>query len=140
MLRYRLTHPGILAALASAGHGSTVLLADGHYPAATAAGPNAATVALNLAPGTVTVTEVLELLVDAVAIESVAVMVPPAGDPTPAIFDEFTSILPADTARTDLDRFGFYAAAKSDDLALVVQTGDTRIYANILITLGVVAT
>jgi len=64
VLRYRLTHPEILAALASAGHGSTVLLADGHYPAATAAGPHAITVALNLAPGTVTVTEVLDLLVD----------------------------------------------------------------------------
>jgi L-fucose mutarotase len=140
VLRYRLTHPEILAALASAGHGSTVLLADGHYPAATAAGPHAITVALNLAPGTVTVTEVLDLLVDAVAIESVAVMVPPADDPTPAIFDEFASILPAGTPRADLDRFAFYAAAKSDDLALVVQTGDTRIYANILVTLGVVAT
>jgi len=46
VLRYRLTHPEILAALASAGHGSTVLLADGHYPAATAAGPHAITVAL----------------------------------------------------------------------------------------------
>lgn len=138
MLRYRLTHPDILAALASAGHGSTVLLADGHYPAATAAGVNAVTVSLNLAPGTVTVTEVLDLLVDAVAIESVAVMVPPPGDETPVIFDEFASILPAGTARTDLDRFTFYAAAKSDDLALVVQTGDTRTYANILVTLGVV--
>lgn len=139
MLRYRLTHPDILAALAAAGHGSTVLLADGHYPAATAAGPNAITVSLNLAPGTVTVTEVLDLLVDAVAIESAAVMVPPPGDPTPSIFDEFETILPAGTPRADLDRFAFYEAAKSDDLALVVQTGDTRIYANILVTLGVVA-
>jgi L-fucose mutarotase len=140
VLRYRLTHPDILAALASAGHGSTVLLADGHYPAATAAGPNAITVSLNLAPGTVTVTEVLELLVDAVAIESSAVMVPPTGEPTPVVFGEFAAILPVGTPRTDLDRFAFYAAAKSDDVALVVQTGDTRTYANILVTLGVVAT
>jgi len=140
VLRYRLTHPAILSALASAGHGSTVLLADGHYPASTAAGPNAATVSLNLAPGTVTVTEVLELLVDAVAIESVSVMVPPVGDPAPAIFDEFTSILPDGTPRNGLDRFAFYAAARGDDLALIVQTGDTRIYANVLVTLGVVGT
>lgn len=139
MLRYRLTHPDILAALASAGHGSTVLLADGHYPASTAAGANAVTVPLNLSPGTVTVTEVLDLLVDAVAIESIAVMVPPAEEPTPAIFDEFAAIVPAGTPRVELDRFAFYEAAKSDDLALVVQTGDTRIYANILITLGVVS-
>ncbi len=138
MLRYRLTHPDILAALASAGHGSTVLLADGHYPASTAAGPNAVTVPLNLAPGTVTVTEVLELLVDAVAIESVAVMVPPVELPTPEIFGEFASILPTGTPRVDLDRFAFYDAAKGPDLALVVQTGDVRTYANILVTLGVV--
>jgi L-fucose mutarotase len=136
MLLYRLTHPEILAALAGAGHGSTVLLADGHYPVATAAGPNAVQVALNLAPGTVTVTEVLRAIVDAVAVESYAVMQPPAEVGEPEIFADFAEILGAG-GRVDLERFAFYEAARTDDLALVVQTGDIRTYANILLTLGV---
>jgi L-fucose mutarotase len=136
MLQYRLTHPEILAALAAAGHGSTVLLADGHYPVATAAGPNAVRVALNLTPGTVTVTEVLRVIVDAVPVESYAVMEPPADVGEPEIFEAFAEILP-ERARTDLERFAFYIASKTDDLALVVQTGDIRTYANILLTLGV---
>ncbi len=52
MLRYRLTHPEIIGA---AGHDSTVLLADGNYPHATAVGPNARNVNLNLRPGQVPV-------------------------------------------------------------------------------------
>lgn len=139
MLRYRLTHPDVLAALASAGHGATVLLADGHYPASTAAGPNSVYVPLNVAPGLVTVTAVLELLVDAMAIESATVMAPPPDQAAPAIFTEFSAILPTGTPVHELDRFAFYAAAKNDDLALVVQTGDVRTYANILLTLGVTA-
>jgi len=137
MLRYRLTHPEILAALASAGHGSTVLLADGHYPAATAAGPNAVQVSLNLAPGLVNVSDVLELVVDAMVIESATVMSPPPGQDKPPIFAEFRRTLPAEVPIAELDRFGFYDAAKGEDLGLIVQTGDVRTYANILLTLGV---
>jgi L-fucose mutarotase len=136
MLLYRLTHPEILAALAGAGHGSTVLLADGHYPVATAAGPNAVHVALNLTPGTVTVTEVLRAIVDAVAVEGYAVMQPPADFGEPEIFADFAEVL-GDGGRANLDRFAFYEAARGEDLALVVQTGDIRTYANILLTLGV---
>jgi L-fucose mutarotase len=139
MLLYRLTHPEILAALGGAGHGSTVLLADGHYPVATASGPNAVQVALNLAPGTVTVTEVLRAIVDAVPIESYAVMQPPADFGEPEIFADFDEIL-SERGRSGLERFAFYQAARSDDLALVVQTGDIRTYANILLTLGVADT
>jgi L-fucose mutarotase len=139
MLLYRLTHPEILAALAGAGHGSTVLLADGHYPVATAAGPNAVQVALNLAPGTVTVTEVLRAIIDAVAVESYAVMQPPAEVGEPEIFADFAEIL-GNRGRVGLERFAFYEAARADDLALVVQTGDIRTYANILLTLGVADT
>lgn len=136
MLTYRLTHPVILAALAGAGHGSTVLLADGHYPVATAAGPNAVEVHLNLSPGMVSVTDVLSAVADAAPLESYTVMEPPASHGEPEIFGEFARLLPG-VARTGLDRFAFYEAARSDDLALVVQTGDVRTYANILLTLGV---
>jgi L-fucose mutarotase len=139
MLRYRLIHPEILAALASAGHGSRVLIADGHYPFTTAAGPNAVHVFLNLAPGKLTVTEVLETLVDAIPIEAASVMQPPPELGTPEIFAEFERLLPDGTPVEPLDRFGFYDAAKTEDVALVIATGEQRTYANLLLTIGVAA-
>lgn len=139
MLRYKLVHPEILAALASAGHGSRVLIADGHYPFTTAAGPNAVHVFLNLAPGRLTVTEVLEVLLDAVPVESATVMRPSSDEPTPEIFAEFERLLPEGTPIVPLDRFGFYDAARTEDVALVIATGDVRTYANLMLTLGVAA-
>lgn len=136
MLRYKLTHPEILAALSAAGHGSRVLIADGHYPFTTASGPNASHVFLNLAPGKLTATEVLEVLVDAMAFEAAAVMRPPADEPLPKIFGEFARLLPR-LELEQLDRFSFYDAAKTEDVTLVIATGEVRTYANILLTLGV---
>lgn len=136
MLRYRLIHPELLAGLAAAGHGSTVLLTDGHYPASTAVGPGARRVWLNLSPGTVDVTTVLEVLVDAIAIEAATVMQPPADHPEPEAFADFRRLLP-DIELQSLDRFAFYAAARCPDLAVVVATGDARTYANLLLTVGV---
>ncbi|GAA4992755.1 RbsD/FucU family protein [Actinopolymorpha pittospori] len=139
MLRYTLIHPEILAALASAGHGSRVLIADGHYPFVTAAGPNATHVFLNLTPGRLSATEVLTAIVDAAPIESASVMQPPPELATPEIFAEFENLLPAGTPVERLGRFAFYEAAKTDDVALVIATGEQRTYANILLTLGVAA-
>lgn len=136
MLRYQLVHPEILATLASAGHGSRVLIADGHYPFVTAAGPNAAHVFLNLAPGRLQVTEVLEALLDAIVVEEAAVMQPPPEVGEPEIFGAFRQLLP-DIDMRGLDRFAFYDAAKSEDVALVIATGDMRTYANLMLTIGV---
>jgi L-fucose mutarotase len=36
-----------------------------------------------------------------------------------------------------LDRFAFYDAARSQDLALAIGTADIRTYANLLLTIGV---
>jgi len=136
MLKQRLIHPEILDALASAGHGSKVLIADGNYPASTTLGENADLVFLNLAPGKLTVTEVLDILTTAIPIEDAAVMVPDEGA-EPTIFQEFRSILP-DVALTKYDRFTFYEEAEGPETCLVVMTGEQRIYANILLTIGVV--
>lgn len=137
MLRYRLTHPTILAALAAAGHGSRVLISDGHYPHTTGANPAAERVYLNLAPGRLLVTEVLAALTDAVPIESATVMAPPPDQPEPPVFGDFRAALPQLAGLDSLDRFAFYDAARGPDTALVVATGDRRTYANLLLTLGV---
>ena len=79
MLTYRLLHPEILAALAAAGHGSRVLIADGNYALATNTSDRARRVFLNLAPDLVRVTDVLGVLAEAIPIEAAHVMVPDEG-------------------------------------------------------------
>ena len=69
------------AALARAGHHAKVLIADGNYPASTAIGPNAKLVSLNLAPGIVTVSQVLETLLTAIPVDAINTMGIPADDP-----------------------------------------------------------
>ena len=136
MLLTPLLHPEILRALAAAGHGARVLLADGHYPASTATHERAATVHLNLAPGLLDVTTVLKALRQAVPVEAAHVMVPPAGSPEPPAVTEYRALL-APVPVEPLDRFAFYDAARSSDLALAIVTADIRTYANLLLTIGV---
>src|SRR5512135_3376191 len=114
MLKYQLLHPEILAALGGAGHGSRILIADGNYPFATRAHPNARRVYLNLAPGLVTVTDVLRVLVDAVPIEAAHVMLTDAGE-EPSILQDFRAILPADLELKKTNRCEFYDAVRDPD-------------------------
>lgn len=144
MLRYELLHPGLVGALAAAGHGSRILVADANYPHSTGAGRGVERVHLNLRPGLLTVDQVLEVLLDAVPVESAAVMVPggvdgdvvAAGEEIPA-HAGYRRMLGGDVGWAELDRFAFYDAARSDDVAVLVATGDQRVYANLLLTLGV---
>ncbi len=136
MLKQRLTHPDIIEALASAGHGSKVLITDANYPASTRLGPNATLVYLNLAPSKPTVTEVLDILLTAINVEDAAVMMPDEG-PEPAIFQEFRSLMP-DVTLAKFSRFEFYEEASGPDTCLQIVTGEQRLYANLLLTLGVV--
>jgi L-fucose mutarotase len=135
MLTYGLLHPELLAALGASGHGSQILIADGNYPLATGSQPLARRVFLNLAPDLLRVTEVLGVLAEAVPLEAAHVMVPEDG-PEPPIFAEFRALLPGHTLQP-LGRFAFYAAAREPSLALAIATGDRRVYANILLTIGV---
>ncbi|HSH81998.1 MAG TPA: RbsD/FucU family protein [Herpetosiphonaceae bacterium] len=136
MLKYRLLHPEILQALGTAGHGAQVLIADGNYPFVTGARPAARHVYLNLAPGLLNATDVLAVLVEAIPVEAAHVMAPASGE-EPPIFEEFRALLPGIVIET-LGRFEFYDAARGPDVALVIATGERRVYANVLLTIGVV--
>jgi L-fucose mutarotase len=136
MLKTRLLHPGILEALGEAGHGAQVLIADGNYPLVTRSNDAARRVYLNLAPGLVTVTDVLDVLRGAIPIEAAHVMGPDSGE-EPGIFADFRAMLPG-TPLQQLGRFQFYDMARGLDLALAIATGEQRIYANLLLTIGVV--
>ena len=136
MLKTRLLHPQILEALGEAGHGAQVLIADGNYPLLTRSNPAAHRAYLNLAPGMLTVTDILAVLADAIPIEAAHVMGPDNGD-EPGIYADFRELLP-ETPLQRLGRFEFYDMARGPDLALAIATGEQRIYANILLTIGVV--
>ncbi len=136
MLKNPLLHPEILRALGEAGHGAQILIADGNYPLATRSHPSARRVFLNLAPDLVKVTDVARVLVQSVPIEAAQVMMPEVG-PEPKIFAEFRQLLPG-VELQPLGRFEFYDAARGPDLALAIATGERRVYANLLLTIGVV--
>lgn len=144
MLKTSLTHPDILRIVAQAGHHSKILIADGNYPASTKRGPNAELVCLNLAPGVVTVAQVLRALVSAVPIDHVATMGIPPDDPyakfgEPPAWNDFRTIL--DQAGTGLKlepilKWDFYKHVESPDHVLTIQTADQALWANVLLTMG----
>lgn len=136
MLKTRLLQPEILQALGEAGHGAQVLIADGNYPLATRSNPDAHRVFLNLAPGQLTVTDVLAVLADVIPIEAAYVMGPDDGA-EPPVHGDFRRLLP-ELELQPLGRFEFYDMARGPDTALAIATGEQRIYANILLTIGVV--
>jgi L-fucose mutarotase len=146
MLKSRLLHPQITAALARAGHGSKVLISDGNYPHWTARGPNAEVVYLNLAPGMPTVTDVLKVLIETIPIEAAEIMDTNKTGPytlpsDPEIWAEFRQLLKNTDCRGELvkiERFKFYEAAGTPAVCLTIATGEQRIYANLLLTIGVV--
>jgi L-fucose mutarotase len=136
MLRMTLLHPEILQALGASGHGSKVLIADGNYPFDTGSHPGARRVYLNFAPGKLTVTEILAVLITVIPIETAEVMMPDSGREAP-IFLEFRSLLPGLELKA-LERLAFYDQARSPKVCLVIATGEQRTYGNLLLTIGVV--
>jgi L-fucose mutarotase len=136
MLTTQLLHPTILHVLGASGHGSGVLIADGNYPFITRANPAAERVYLNLTPGVLNVTDVLKALITAIPIEAAHVMVRDDGSEVP-IHEEFRALLPG-MALQKHTRFPFYDLARGSDISLVIATAEQRIYANLLLVIGVV--
>jgi L-fucose mutarotase len=139
MLLTKLIHPEILRALAAAGHGAKVLIADGNYPASTFVGPRGAVVSLSLSPGIVGCVDVLAALAAAIPIEAAHVMQPSDGS-RPAVWSDFERVLSSSgfvEPLEALERFAFYRAASTDQHALTIQTAEQRVWANLLLTIGV---
>lgn len=144
MLKHQLLHPEISAILARAGHHAKVLIADGNYPASTKLGPNATLVSLNLAPGIVTVSQVLQTLLTAIPVDEVNTMGIPADDPyaqqgDPPVWADYRQVV-ADAGLklelTPISKWDFYEAVASPDHVLTIQTADQNLWANVLLTLG----
>jgi L-fucose mutarotase len=145
MLKHTLIHPEINAIIGRAGHHSKILIADGNYPASSTLGPNAQLISLNLMPGVVSCTQVLEALLSAIPIEAANTMGIPADDPyalggDPPVWNEYRGILKKAKLNLKLvpiQKWDFYNAVASRDLVLTIQTGDQALWANLLLTVGV---
>ena len=134
MLKGKLIHPDIMAALALCGHGDKILIADGNYPLDSKT-ENAALVYLGLMPGTPTVPQVLDAIQSVINVEKAEVMNPDDGT-TPEIFGTFRDML--EGMELDmLGRYEFYDACCEKCVRLAISTGEKRTYANLLITVGV---
>jgi L-fucose mutarotase len=144
MLKTSLVHPEILRLVARAGHHAKILIADGNYPASTKRGPNAELVCLNLAPGVVTVAQVLRALLSAVPIDQVNTMGIPPDDPyarqgEPPVWGEYRAVIAESGVTLKLEpilKWDFYRHVESPDHVLTIQTADTALWANVLLTIG----
>ena len=145
MLKHRLIHPQINAILGAAGHHATVLIADGNYPASSKKGPNAQVVSLNLAPGIVNCTQVLEAILSAVPVEAIQTMMYETSGPyaltaDPPVWDQYREAIKAaglKLALEPMEKWKFYEAVATPDHVLTIQTADQQRYANILLQVGV---
>lgn len=131
-------HPPLLRALAGTGRGAKILIADSNYPYETLANPRSTVVFLNLAPGLINATDVLEVLQKTIPIEAAAIMLPApdAGHVDIPIHEEFRTAL-AGVEVTGISRWDYYDAAGANDVAVVIATDESHIYANLLLTIGV---
>ena len=145
LLHQKLIHPDINGIVGAAGHHSKILIADGNYPASSTLGPNAELVSLNLMPGVVTCSQVLEALLSAVPIEVANTMGIPKDDPyakygPPPVWAEYEKLI-ADAGLemnlAPIDKWDFYEAVRGSDMVLTIQTADQALWANLLLTVGV---
>ena len=133
--------PELLYALAGMGHGDEVALVDANFPAARVAAQ--AGVALIRLPGQGS-NEVLQAVLSVLPLDtfdahcawSMQVVGDASAVPAPVV--QFRDLLAAQGHElASLERFAFYAQAQR--ARAIVQTGDQRKYANVLLRKGVLA-
>lgn len=133
--------PELLKVLMEMGHGDEIVLADGNFPAESK-GKNAVVIR---ADGH-TVPELLDAILQLMPLDRyvekpVALMAVAPGDPVkPTIWDTYREILerrePENHEIEMTERFAFYDRAEK--AYAIVATGETAIYANVLLKKGVV--
>ncbi len=133
--------PELLKVLCEMGHGDEIILADGNFPAESI-GKNAIVVRAD-GHGTVELLKaILEYFpLDQYVEKPVALMEVVPGDPCrPTIWQDYRDALQESGSRPDqiemIERFAFYERARH--AYAVIATGESAIYANVLLKKGVV--
>ncbi|MFM7151776.1 MAG: RbsD/FucU domain-containing protein, partial [Gemmataceae bacterium] len=119
--------------------------ADGNYPASSKKGPNAKVVCLNLMPGVVNCSQVLQAVLTAVPVERINTMMyettgPYALKADPPSWEDYRKVIGSAGLSLPLEpipKWDFYRAVETADHVLTIQTADLQIFANILLTIGV---
>lgn len=134
--------PELLKALCEMGHGDELVIADGNFPCHTV-GKNAIVIRADGHGVPEILDAVLKLMpLDTYTERPVGLMEVVKGDdcPTPAIWDKYRKILkkrePDHHAIEFIERYAFYERAKN--AYLIIATGESAVYANVLLKKGVV--
>ena len=134
--------PELLKVLCEMGHSDKIVIADGNFPAETI-GKNSIVVRMDGH----NVPEVLEAILKVMPLDTyvekpVSLMqVMPGDDVETPIWDVYKEIISKEDSRSEkavgeVERFEFYERAK--EAYAIVATGETAIYANIMLQKGVV--
>ncbi|HBH8228552.1 TPA: RbsD/FucU family protein [Raoultella ornithinolytica] len=135
MIKTEIIHPDLLQTLAQCGHKANILIADANYSFLTNSSPRARIIYLNFSPGLISSVVILQKMLGFINIEKAVLMSCP-DDFDNTIAREYRTLLAESTAVEYVTREAFYALAKSSDTLLVVASGETRRFANILLTVG----
>ena len=136
MLKTPVIHPTILEVLARSGHFAQVVIADGNLPVGAMNGPNSTTVHLNFRPGLLDAITVLEGILEICPIQGAIVMEKPA-EANAEIHDSYKKLL-GDVTWDEMERWVFYDKIRDQNTTLIIQTGEQRRFANLILIVGVV--
>jgi L-fucose mutarotase len=136
MLKTPVIHPTIMEALARSGHFAQVVIADGNLPVGAMTGPNSTTVHLNFRPGLLDAHTVLKGILEVCPVQGAIVMEKPA-EANAEIHDAYKELL-GDVTWDEMERWSFYDKIREPATTLIIQTGEQRRFANLILTVGVV--
>ena len=130
--------PELLSTLRAMGHGDEIVIADANFPASFL-GPRLIRI------DGISATDVLDAVLTVMSldefVDEAAFGMAVVGDPTARepIYDLFENIIRRHEPRmgfSTLERFAFYDRARA--AAAIVQTGETRLYGNIILKKGII--
>ncbi|MEP2651149.1 MAG: RbsD/FucU family protein [Paraglaciecola sp.] len=136
MLKTAVIHPTIMEALGRSGHFSQVVIADGNLPVGAMSGPNSTTVHLNFRPGLLDALTVLEGILEVCPVQGAIVMEKPP-EANAEIHQAYQTLL-GDVTWDEMERWAFYDQIRHQATVLIIQTGEQRRFANLILTVGVV--
>lgn len=133
----RIISPQLLKILSEMGHGDEIVIADGNFPSENY---GKRVVRADGIGGAEMLDAILKLIpLDTYAEENFLLMQTVKGDPTPTIWQEYFDIANANDdnlRKGNLERFAFYERAKN--AYAVIATGESAVYANIILKKGVI--
>lgn len=136
MLKTPVIHPTIMEVLARSGHFAQVVIADGNLPVGAMNGPNSTTVHLNFKPGLLDALTVLEGILEVCPIQGAIVMEKPP-EANAEIHLVYKELL-GDVSWSEMERWAFCDQIRDKTTTLIIQTGEQRRFANLILTVGVV--